>query len=109
MNTQEYQNFTKLLNRCIPQVQREHLTAGLAAETGEVCALIQKFCRDTLSSKELNSNMFEKKTRKLKRCMRDELGDVMWYVTEMASHFDLTLDEVLEHNIKKLKKRYGVK
>ena len=35
-----------------------------------------------------------------------ELGDVAWYLAETAMALDVTLDEVLERNIEKLRKRY---
>ena len=36
-----------------------------------------------------------------------ELGDVLWYLAEMATGAGLTLEEVAEKNIFKLRKRYG--
>lgn len=36
----------------------------------------------------------------------DELGDIAWYLAETATVLDVSLDEVLERNIAKLKKRY---
>lgn len=38
-----------------------------------------------------------------------ELGDVLWYVSEMASGAGLTLEEVAKKNIEKLRQRYGEK
>ena len=35
-----------------------------------------------------------------------ELGDVAWYLAEAAEALDITLEEVLEKNIDKLRKRY---
>ena len=35
-----------------------------------------------------------------------ELGDVAWYLAETAYALDVPLDEVLEGNIEKLKRRY---
>lgn len=36
----------------------------------------------------------------------DELGDIAWYLAETAQVLGITLEEVLERNINKLKKRY---
>lgn len=36
----------------------------------------------------------------------DELGDIAWYLAETAQVLGVTLEEVLERNINKLKKRY---
>ncbi|MBQ2862402.1 MAG: nucleoside triphosphate pyrophosphohydrolase family protein, partial [Oscillospiraceae bacterium] len=35
-----------------------------------------------------------------------ELGDVAWYLAEASEALDVSLDEVFERNIEKLKKRY---
>ena len=35
-----------------------------------------------------------------------ELGDIAWYLAETATALDVTLEEVLELNIEKLRKRY---
>ena len=35
-----------------------------------------------------------------------ELGDVLWYVSELASGLGATLEEIAERNIEKLYKRY---
>ena len=35
-----------------------------------------------------------------------ELGDIAWYLAETATALDVTLEEVLEGNIEKLRKRY---
>lgn len=38
--------------------------------------------------------------------MARELGDVLWYVAELASGLGMTLDVVAQMNIDKLKARY---
>lgn len=38
--------------------------------------------------------------------MAEELGDVCWYVAEMASGLGLLLEEIMAQNIEKLRKRY---
>ena len=35
-----------------------------------------------------------------------ELGDIAWYLAEAAAALDIPLEEVLQRNIEKLKKRY---
>ena len=35
-----------------------------------------------------------------------ELGDIVWYLAETATALDVTLEEVLEGNIEKLRRRY---
>ena len=38
--------------------------------------------------------------------MLEEAGDVLWYIAELAAGLNATLEEVAQHNIDKLKKRY---
>ena len=38
--------------------------------------------------------------------MAKELGDIAWYLAEAATALDLSLEEILQANIEKLKKRY---
>ena len=38
--------------------------------------------------------------------MKKELGDVLWYLSALAKQFGFTLEEIMEHNIEKLKARY---
>ena len=35
-----------------------------------------------------------------------ELGDLMWYVAQACMALDITFEEVVETNVKKLEKRY---
>ena len=41
-----------------------------------------------------------------KERLMKELGDVAWYLAEAATALDLSLEEILQANIDKLKKRY---
>lgn len=65
---------------------------GLAGEVGEVVELIKK---DRFQSQPLD---------RAKLCL--ELGDVLWYLTNMAAGFGLTLEDVANANRDKLRKRY---
>lgn len=38
--------------------------------------------------------------------IKEELGDVMWYIALMCEALYLNLDDVMHNNIEKLKKRY---
>ena len=38
--------------------------------------------------------------------LKEELGDVMWYVAALSSMFGIDMEEVAEANIEKLRKRY---
>ena len=65
---------------------------GLAGETGETIDDIKKavFHRHGLDKKKLIK----------------ELGDILWYVAGLCTTLQFSLDEVMEVNVEKLKKRY---
>ena len=65
---------------------------GLAGESGEVIEHIKKHC---YHGKPLNADD-----------LLEELGDVLWYVAAIATTAGLSLDQIGDHNINKLKKRY---
>ena len=65
---------------------------GLCGESGEVIDLVKKHVSH---GHPLN-----------KEKLIDELGDVAWYLAECADAIGISLEEVLAHNIEKLKKRY---
>ena len=64
---------------------------GLAAECGEVVELIEKAIRKNQAADP------EK--------IKDELGDVLWYIAACAYMFQIDLNDILEHNISKLNAR----
>ena len=68
---------------------------GMSAEAGEFTEIIKKII---FQGKPVNDeNLFD-----LKR----ELGDIMWYVAQACMGLDISLDEVMEMNVDKLKARY---
>lgn len=71
-----------------PMVQ----TLGLCGEAGEVAELVKKAA-------------WHGKPVSLEK-MADELGDVLWYVADLASHYGLSLSEIAAGNIEKLRQRY---
>jgi len=70
-------------------------TLGLANEAGEVAGKIKKIFRDK------NGLIGDTERETLK----GELGDVLWYLAQVCTELDLSLDEVAEHNIEKLYSR----
>lgn len=75
----------------------EYPTLGLAGEAGEVANIVKKIQRD-------HAGVITDDTRgKLK----DELGDVLWYISACADELGLTLDEIAEFNVEKLAKRHN--
>jgi len=70
-------------------------TLGLAGEAGEVANKIKKIVRD--DGGEVTS---EKRAE-----IEKELGDVLWYVSQIATELGLSLNGIAEENIKKLYSR----
>jgi NTP pyrophosphatase (non-canonical NTP hydrolase) len=69
-----------------------YLALGLTGEAGEVAEIIKKNERH---GKSIN-----------REHLREELGDVLWYLTVLAEMNGLTLAEIAVENINKLKARY---
>ena len=65
---------------------------GLNGEAGE--------CIDILKKVEFQGHAFDPVK------LVDELGDVLWYITQTATGLNITLEDVAQHNVEKLKKRY---
>lgn len=67
-------------------------TLGLSGESGEVAEKIKKVIRD-------KGGIIDEIT---KQEIKKELGDVLWYVSQIASELGLSLEDVASENIKKL-------
>ena len=65
---------------------------GLTNEAGEVAGKLKKVFRD--KDGQINAET--------KAALKAELGDVLWYLAQVATELDLTLDEIAEYNIDKL-------
>ena len=65
---------------------------GLVNEAGEVAGKIKKVFRDR------DGQVSEE----VREALKAELGDVLWYIAQVATELDLSLDEIAEHNIAKL-------
>lgn len=65
---------------------------GLAGEAGEVANLVKK-------------GIFHQQGID-KEKVKKELGDVAWYLSALSKEFNFDLEEVLSHNIEKLKARF---
>lgn len=78
-----------------PEVKVIYPALGLAGEAGEVCNKTKKILRDD------GGRMTEEKRTQL----IDELGDVLWYVANLATDLGVTLDEIARINLAKLNSR----
>ncbi len=97
MNFKEYQSkasvtalYPKRLNNL------EYPTLGLAGEAGEVANIVKKIQRD----------FGGEITDEIRGKLKDELGDVLWYISACADELELTLEEIAEFNVEKLATRH---
>ena len=72
-----------------------HATLGITGEAGELADAVKK-------------SIFYSKPLDIVN-MREEIGDIMWYIALACRTLDFDLDELLQENIAKLQKRYPEK
>lgn len=96
MDFQEYQKLSRE-TAIYPEAGKNFVypALGLAGETGEVSEIIKRIIRD-------NNNIADEK---VKEELLKELGDVLWYLCQLAAEFNLSFDEIAKENIKKLRDR----
>jgi NTP pyrophosphatase (non-canonical NTP hydrolase) len=70
-------------------------TLGLTNEAGEVAGKVKKIFRD-------KGGVIGDEERK---ALKSELGDVLWYLAQVCTELEISLDEVAEGNIEKLVSR----
>lgn len=89
-----YQRMAKrTMAKHLNEIEGVHVsTMGLAAEAGEVCGEIKK-------AAEQDRTIDKKK-------VAEEMGDVLWYLADLATRLDLDLEIVAKANIIKLKRRH---
>lgn len=68
---------------------------GLASEAGEVANKLKKVVRD-------HDGVITEETKQL---VKGELGDALWYVSQLARELGFSLEEVARDNIDKLADR----
>jgi NTP pyrophosphatase (non-canonical NTP hydrolase) len=93
MNFNEYQ---KLALRTFNTKNKDQMTLngimGICGEGGECLDLMKKHM---FQGHELSKDK-----------LKDELGDIMWYLAITAESLNLEFDEIAQFNINKLKTRY---
>jgi NTP pyrophosphatase (non-canonical NTP hydrolase) len=71
-------------------------TLGLVGEAGEIAEKVKKVIRD-------NGGKLDEER---KVALTKELGDVLWYLSQLATELKVSLNEIADINIKKLQDRH---
>lgn len=94
MNINEYQRLA--MTTLNPELTKRDVlinsVMGLCGESGEAIDIVKKWMAQ---GHELDREHLAK-----------ELGDIAWYLAEAATALDLNLEDVLQANLDKLRKRY---
>lgn len=95
-----YDQFVKnLFKKQSLELMKAHCGMGIASDAGEVADVIKR---------DINYEVKETPEGKsLKQAMCEELGDVAFYMQACMNLYELTWQDVLQHNANKLGKRYA--
>jgi len=96
MTFEEYQNKSRE-TAIYPSLGSNFIypTLGLVGESGEVAEKIKKILRD-------KEGVIDEDSRKE---IAKELGDVLWYLAQLSSELNLSLDDIAKMNIEKISSR----
>ncbi|KRM72567.1 nucleoside triphosphate pyrophosphohydrolase family protein [Lacticaseibacillus brantae] len=91
----ELNDYQQLANRTLMGNEQvlTNLSLGLASESGEVIDLVKKY---TFQGQDLDREILTR-----------ELGDALWYLSQIALWANIPFDEVGQMNIDSLAKRYS--
>jgi len=100
MELSEYQRLSRRTAEYPREAWLAYPALGLAGEAGEVAEHAKKAIRDD------GGEVAEQR----RAAMAKELGDVLWYVAQLATELELDLDEIAQTNLDKLlsRQRRGV-
>ena len=96
MNLEDYQKQARATAR-YPVIGHPVIypALGLTNEAGEVAGKIKKIFRDKAGVMDQGDVL----------AIKSELGDVLWYLAQVATELGLSLDEIAAHNLGKLQDR----
>jgi NTP pyrophosphatase (non-canonical NTP hydrolase) len=92
MELSEYQRESRRTAEYPREAWLAYPALGLAGEAGEVTEHAKKAIRDDDG----------KVSDERRAAMSKELGDVLWYVAQLASELGLSLDDIAKQNLEKL-------
>src|ERR1700716_1819865 len=95
MELSEYQRLSRRTAEYPRAAWLAYPALGLAGEAGEGAEHSKKAIRDDAG--EVSAER--------RAAMSKELGDVLWYVAQLASELELDLDEIASENLAKLQSR----
>ena len=94
MTINEYQKLA--MTTLNPELSKQDVlingVMGLCGESGEAIDIVKKHLHQ-------GHGLDKEKLAK-------ELGDIAWYLAEAATALDLSLEDILQENLEKLRKRY---
>lgn len=93
MDIQEYQQQSSATAIYPNDAALPYLALGLSNEAGEAAGKVKKFLRGDFPPDELRD------------VLEAELGDVLWYMAQLAELMGLTLDDIAAYNLDKLQGR----
>lgn len=95
MELSEYQQLSRRTAEYPREAWLAYPALGLAGEAGEVAEHAKKAIRDD------GGSISEER----RAAMSKELGDVLWYVAQIATELGLDLGEIADQNLQKLLSR----
>lgn len=94
-NDYQKQAITTNLSKEDPLKELMQQVLGLGDESGEVLAIFKKWIRDT----DADPAKLDRKN------VAKELGDILWYIAVVAHDLDISLNDVAQANLDKLRSR----
>lgn len=97
MTLDEYQKLAADTTQTYSLEDKKHFILGylgLAGEAGTVLTTLKKLLRDGEGFGSFNNKL------------KEELGDVLWYIASIATHNSISLKEIAKENIEKTRDRF---
>lgn len=96
VDLEEYQKEASLTEQAKGEKGLQIALMGLGGEVGTILSEFKKKLRDGESHEQFEATIAE------------ELGDILWYISSIASHLSLDLNEIAVNNLVKLQERWPI-